>query len=307
MVSLKDGFYRQLERNRKEYEGKPETLWWYDTANGLSLKNAKYYNRCILIIAVLGVVFASCFLMYFSVFELDNVITVVLLVLLFIIVFIYVLANLMQFHNKYLEYRILAEAFRVQNYISRAGVERDVSGMLPLLIEKDLGWIKDVLKEFPRAKFENESIKEYWIGYQKNYHENALKKAHRKKKLYDTTSDAIIVLTVISYFAILILELFILNHFAIDKILFFTPLDLKFYLGVLSVIALLYNSIYGKMSLNEMTSNYERMISLYDDALKDFEANGKSDDLVINLAKECLTENSLWYAFQKQNKIELII
>ncbi len=73
------------------------------------------------------------------------------------------------------------------------------------------------------------------------------------------------------------------------------------------MIALLYNSIYGKMSLNEMTSNYERMISLYDDALKDFEANGKSDELVINLAKECLTENSLWYAFQKQNKIELII
>lgn len=307
MVSLKEGFYRQLERNRKEYEGKSETSWWYDTANRLSLKNAKYYNRCILFIAVLGVIFASCFLMYFDVFELDNIITIALLVLLSLIVCIFIVANKMQFHKKYMEYRILAEAFRVQNYISKAGVDRDVSDMLPLLIEKDLGWIKDVLREFPRAKFENESIKEYWIEYQRNYHERTLKKAQRKKKLYDTTSDAIIVLTVISYFAILILELFIMNHFTIDQILFFTPLDLKFYLGVLSVVALLYNSIYGKMSLNEMTSNYERMISLYDDALKEIEANGKTDELVINLAKECLTENSLWYAFQKQNKIELII
>ncbi len=185
MVDLKEGFYRQLERNSNEYEGKPETLWWYDTANGLSLKNAKYYNRCILIIAVLGVMFASCFLMYFSVFELDNVITIALLVLLSIIVFIYVLANLMQFHNKYLEYRILAEAFRVQNYISRAGVDRDVSGMLPLLIENDLGWIKDVLKEFPRAKFENESIKEYWIEYQRNYHVMPLKR-HTEKRSFMT-------------------------------------------------------------------------------------------------------------------------
>lgn len=306
-MTFKDDFYRELEKNKTVLDVESEGVLWHDTAAQLSRKNASRYNKCILIIAFSGVMFASCFFLYFSVLEADNVILISMLALLLFIVSVYCVANFLKFHKKYLEFRVLAETFRVQYYISRAGVDKKISQRLPLMIENDLGWIKEVLENFPNEHCQKESIKDYWINSQRNYHLNALKKASRKKKLNDFTSDAILVLTVISYLTILILELIVLNHFTVDNILIFTSQDLKFYLGILSVIALLYKSIYGKMSLTEMISNYERMVNLYDNVLKEIGQKGESEGLVLRLADECLAENSLWYAFQKQNKVELVI
>ena len=304
-MTFKEDFYRELEKNKSDSDAGPEGVFWHDVAAGLSRKNAKRYNHCIIIIAFCGVLFASFFFLYFSVLESDNIVLISMLALLLFIILIYFVANVLQFHKKYLEFRVLAEVFRVQYFLFRAGIDIEISERLPLLIENDLGWIKEVLEKFPRDHSEEDSIKDYWINNQRTYHDNALNKASRNKRIYDFASDAIIVLTVISYLGILIFELLSLNHFAAD-ILIASSQNLKFYLGVLSVIALLYKSIYGKMSLSEMIDNHQRMINLYGHALDEIELNGESPDLVLRLADECLAENSLWYAFQKQNKVELV-
>lgn len=306
-MTLKEEFYREVENYRASGQFESETLLWYDAANDLSVNNAKVYRVLIVILAICGGLFALSFLLYFSVFGFDNYNSFSILILLLAIISIYLWARKKQYHKKYLEYRVLAESLRIQDYISKAGIDERISGRLPLLIQNDIGWVKEVLEELPLDHHEMQPILHFWIEDQLNYHQSAIKKANRKKKFYDNLSDLSIVLTVASYFTILVLELLILNRVIVEDILILSPSDLKFYLGLISVVALLYNSIYGKKSLPEMIGNHERMISLYYDAKKEIGEKGESVELTLFLADECLIENSLWYAFQKQNKIELVL
>ena len=306
-MTLKEEFYLEVENYRASGEFESETILWYDVSNDLSVSNAKAYRVLIVILAICGGLFALSFLLYFTVFGFDFYNSFSILVLLLAIILIYLWAEKKQYHKKYMEYRVLAESLRIQDYISKAGIDERISDRLPLLIQNDIGWVKEVLEELPLNHYEKQPILHFWIEDQLNYHQSAIKKANRRKKLYDNLSDLSIVLTVISYFTILVLELLISNQVIVEEGLVFTPVDLKLYLGLISVVALLYNSIYGKKSLPEMIGNHERMISLYNDAKKEIENNGESVELAMFLADECLIENSLWYAFQKQNKIEIVL
>ena len=48
------------------------------------------------------------------------------------------------------------------------------------------------------------------------------------------------------------------------------------------------------------------MILLYDKIEHDIRAKGESEEIILYLAKEFLTENSTWYAYQSKNKAELV-
>ena len=68
-MTFKEDFYRELEKNKTVLDVESEGVLWHDTAAQISRKNASRYNKCILIIAFCGVMFASCFFLYFSVLE----------------------------------------------------------------------------------------------------------------------------------------------------------------------------------------------------------------------------------------------
>ena len=100
-----------------------------------------------------------------------------------------------------------------------------------------------------------------------------------------------IVITIISYIVAMLFEIYMFNSTqnidanAIRAVL-------KIVLGTMSAIKLFTGSYYGKMSLSNIIDDHRRMIILYDAAEKEIEKNGETEELIVFLAREFLTENS---------------
>ena len=84
-------------------------------------------------------------------------------------------------------------------------------------------------------------------------------------------------------------------------------LCIKIAIGGMSVGTLFLESYYGKMSLTETINDHKRMILLYKKAEEDILEKGETKEIVLNLAKEYLSENSAWYAYQSKNKSEVVL
>ena len=61
------------------------------------------------------------------------------------------------------------------------------------------------------------------------------------------------------------------------------------------------------MSLDNKIDDHRRMIALYQKSEQEIEINGETDELLLSLAREFLSENSNWYAYQKKNNPDLVI
>ena len=75
----------------------------------------------------------------------------------------------------------------------------------------------------------------------------------------------------------------------------------------MSAVTLFTSSYYGKMSLDNKIDDHRRMIALYQKSEQEIEINGETDELLLSLAREFLSENSNWYAYQKKNNPDLVI
>ena len=49
------------------------------------------------------------------------------------------------------------------------------------------------------------------------------------------------------------------------------------------------------------------MAALYEKAGQDIRQEGETRELLLFLARECLNENSTWYAYQSKNKPDIIV
>ena len=82
---------------------------------------------------------------------------------------------------------------------------------------------------------------------------------------------------------------------------------LKIILGIASVFTLSIDSYYGKKSLDDVIEDHRRMVELYKDAEEKIIHEGESQKVLIGLAYDFLIENSIWYAYQNQNKPNLVL
>ncbi len=62
---------------------------------------------------------------------------------------------------------------------------------------------------------------------------------------------------------------------------------------------------FGKLSLDEAVNDHKRMVRLYDTAAKRYEFEDGKEEVIRNLAKDCLSENARWYAYMGRNKPEI--
>ena len=209
-------------------------------------------------------------------------------------------------HRKYLQYRILAEALRLQYFLSLAVVETRVVDILPWSLRKGIGWIEEILKSLPQTKIKNKhSILQCWIIDQRKYHERALAKTEIKNYRDKTISKMTTIITIGIYFVALIFELFVSNNEVVN--INIIRMILKILLGTMSAITLFLGSYYGKMSLSNAIEDHKRMIELYKKAQEDVVVSGESEELILSLAREFLNENSAWYSYQQKNRANIVV
>ena len=278
----------------------------YGAADVLSIQNAREHRRVLLALSAAGTLLTLAFLLYDEA-EMHGLILACGAMVLCLF-FIRHMANRLDCHRKYLEYRVLAECMRCQFFLTYAGISTPVSEILPWFIRKGIPWITEMLSALHTgAAAEKRAVLDPWIRDQKRYHESALKRAEIKSRRDGRIAATVFVITIIAYLAALAYELFIYRnadgraHADLIRAL------LKILLGTMSAITLFTGSYYGKMSLSNEIDDHQRMIALYENAEEEIAQNGESDQLLLFLAREFLNENSTWYAYQSKNKPDITI
>lgn len=298
----------------------------YGFASRLSAQNRERHRKVILSLAITGTLLTLFFLIY------DGMgIHCMILACIIALIFLYLIikwSNKLNCHKKYLDYRILAEAIRVQFFLSISAIETPVTELLPWFAEKWVDWIGEVIGTQPvLAKNEKIPILDFWIKNQIEYHANAAEKERRKLKKDKFISRIALSTTVVTFFILLIFEIWVFYASGeINNEFLFVILNglqsnglmqgcdqtellrtfLKIIIGTMSATTLFISSYYGKMSLSASIDDHGRMKELYESTAKKMEP-GETDELIIDLAREFLIENVVWYAYQKQNTADFVL
>lgn len=291
-------------RYKDEILGELDSI--YGAADALSMKNAKAYRRALALLSVAATFVTMAFLLYDEA-ELYWMILICGVMILFLFVVNRVAARL-DCHDKYLEYRILAEAARVQFFVRFAGTKIRVSDIIPWPLQMNVPWVKEMLGSLMQkaVPMEKNSIRDCWIEEQRQYHISALERTQKKQQM----NNRIVLVSLILSIAFYLFALFFEIHFAgllggtahIDPgRAEFTRTVLKILLGTMSAATLFTGNYFGKLSLDNVQDDHRRMIALYDQAEQVMDAEGETDALILRLAREELNENSSWYSYQSVN------
>ena len=277
----------------------------YGAADILSIKNAVKHQRILLALSIIGTLITMGFLLYDEA-ELHGLILACTVMILFLF-YIRRKAHTLDCHRKYIEYRVLAETLRVQFFLSVAGVQKQVVDILPWFIRQGLPWIEDVLKSLPKmSSHERNPIINFWILDQRAYHNGALAKAENKKNRDNRTTRVVIAITIIAYLITLFFELFIFTQNPRNVDVNAVRAILKIIVGTMSAVTLFTSSYYGKLSLTYTINDHKRMIALYNNAEREIARKGETEEILVDLAREFLIENSTWYSYQTKNKPDLV-
>lgn len=277
----------------------------YGAADTLSIRNAVKHQRILLALSIIGTLITMGFLLYDEA-ELHGLILACTVMILFLF-YIHRKAHTLDCHRKYIEYRVLAETLRVQFFLSVAGVQKQVVDILPWFIRQGLPWIEDVLKSLPKmSSHERNPIINFWILDQRAYHNGALAKAENKKNRDNRTTRVVIAITIIAYLITLFFELFIFSQNPGSVDVNAVRAILKIIVGTMSAVTLFTSSYYGKLSLTYTINDHKRMIALYDNAEREIARKGETEEILVDLAREFLIENSTWYSYQTKNKPDLV-
>ena len=290
------------ERERDRCLDRTEAL--YAQADALSMRFAARY-RCILAaLAVVSTVITVAFLLYDEA-ELHWMILVCGLMLLTAWL-LQRRGNKLACHRRYLEYRTLAEALRVQTYLRYAGGSTEAAAVLPWSEQVDTAWIACALRAcaIAPAAAAAHDIRDCWVGSQLRYHSKALQKTGRTRRISDRIVRAAFWISIALYLAVLAFEciwgdLLPVSLSAAHADRFRTVC--KLLLGSVSAATLFISNYYGKRSLSRAQADHDKMARFYRVAADRIERFGQTDELLLLLAREELIENGNWCSYQRDN------
>ena len=226
-----------------------------------------------------------------------------------------------KYHQKYLHYRLLSEALRIQFYLNALNLSEDVGDYFTWTQKKDTVWIKEAISalligEKKTNYLSLDMIKKSWVNGQYEYHAKALKRDLKKGRV-----NQLIAVTMLTCSLLLFVTVFSLEFFfpeVMNTIMFTNPLPsfllqhsgqqfsvrsfFKIILGTVSAITLFTSNYYGKLSFERKTIDHQKMMCLYQQADQEFEHNDYNSRLFLNLAREEMIENGEWFSYCRENK-----
>ena len=292
----------------------------YQHSDQLSVSFRDKYIASIKWLSFFGVSLVVVFLLYD---ELESNIFLYLYWLVLLISGI-VLSNIKknQWHEKYLESRALAESLRVQFYLRVSGINHCVSDDFTWSQKKEVVWVEramDALTAFPNItlSFPEENIKTEWITDQYNYHRTKADSTGKQHIINDRISSAMLYTSLLTFAVIFILEISSPDILAmpvfpewVNRILlvhagqqFIIRGIFKIALGLFAAVTLFLSNYYGKLSLDHKCSDHKKLAGLYQTALTKWDIQHlDKKKLLLDLAREEITENGVWLAYNRDNR-----
>lgn len=271
----------------------------------LSIEYGKKYHNTLKLLAILGTIVTVAFLLYDEAFL--SFMLIVLGIVLIFMYFSYKYAQKSKYHEKYIEYRVLAECIRIQEHLDKSGYDYEIADYLDYCRCFDTLWIYKTMKAFcvTRTIEESEDIKNDWLLEQYNYHSNAIIKAKNILKRNNSIVKMSLVVSVVVYIYALLFEYVPLVRFGSDMELVRTII--KIIVGGFSATSLFAANYYGKLSLDRVYEDHIRMAEFFKIAIEYVDRNGINEKFIKELINEELSENSNWCSYEKDNKIDLTV
>jgi hypothetical protein len=227
------------------------------------------------------------------------------------------LAKSLGYQNKHLEYRALAEGFRVQFFWELAGIKENVSQKYLRKQRSELEWIRNTIrssnisaeKELPNAanhKCNYCHVLKYWVTSQKQYYQKAATRDERKVKKFEKTMWLLITLgigiaSVLVFAYLLKLKLFQdEGHKALRILMQIAP-----------AIGAAFGGYAMKMALAEQAKRYCWMEIIYSRAEQCLAKQIQENDLdgaqkvLQDLGEEALIENGDWLLLHRERPMEV--
>ncbi len=291
----------------------------YLQADAAALYHQKRYLRTIKWFSVFGMLLVLFFLFY------DEIEADFFLLLYGAMMAIYALTYFCvrrgNAHEKYLQYRTLSEALRVQFFLLSAGVTSNIGNAFTWTQKQEATWVKEALSALligasSHSTVPDEVITAHWIDGQLAYHRGAMKRDGHKHHTKKGIAAAMLTLSVVLFLGVMLMELrfpSVMSETLIDIMRppFLLPHDgwaftlrslLKIILGAASACTVFLSNYYDKLSLDRKCADHEKMMHLYAEAKAQLE-RGQMDrnNLLYHLAREEIIENGDWFSYCKEN------
>lgn len=272
-------------------------------AENLSMFHQNAYNRCLKLLSLIGVA-AVCSFLFYDELEL-NWLIFVYAALIALGALILSAAKKRKYHENYVNYRLLAEILRVQEVLDAAGIKRNAALYLPETLRKETDWIRQTVEDgiHGTPSEDMDKLKTSWLYEQQQYHIAAGQRTGKKQKNNERIAAVVLTLTVCVIAAACIAELIP----SVDTGAFFLGRTLKNRIliatGILSAVTVFLSNYYGKQNLERKLHDHEKMAELYQNALKQNENVPLTEEVIENISREEVLENSNWYSYMKESSL----
>ncbi|HPY64098.1 MAG TPA: hypothetical protein PL100_05555 [Bacillota bacterium] len=277
----------------------------YDAADQLSMKWQRHYLKILGVLAVFSVILVLLYLLY------DEADLYTCLIgyggAIFLYALFYRLIARRRQHEKYLQYRALAEALRVQLYLYALGGRECVCDDFTWTQKHDATWVKSAVYALligtPQEEIvPTDVVKKVWIDGQRAYHERAGRRDAGKHRAQELATRAMLTCTIVLWLSAFVLEYFFRDTMAI--VLFGLTLRawIKILWGSLSAVTVFVSGYYGKQSLARKSFDHEKMKHLFASAALQYDLDPQSRmELFRQLGREELIENGNWVSYCREN------
>ena len=278
----------------------------YDAADRLSMRFQTRYLRTLWTLSLFCVLLVVAFLLYD---EADmNFMLVAWGVIIVAYAAFYRLVVRGKYHQKYIQYRVLAESARVQMHLSSLGIEANVGDDFTWTQRHDITWVRKALDAFligasDPATATPDEVKSTWIDGQRAYHEKAAKRDGGKLARSNRITRVMFVCTVVVFLVIAILEYGFPDLMASNVL----GLELrawgKIVWGCLTAVVVFVAGYYGRLSFERKAFDHEKMALLFAAASRRYEAAPEEYEAVFrDLAREEIIENGNWMSYCKEDR-----
>jgi len=252
----------------------------------------------------------------YSNMDTSNIVLGVVMLLAFAATVIYLYSKTTHNHKKYLYYRTLAEALRIQFYWNIAGINKNVSDYILRIHRRDFTWIKYIMSAIYGVTFNNrqitsESVNDLiynWVENQASFFRSKVEKMRKQLGVLNTLANISFVMGLALLVSIFFFEDFYTTGNYLNPILVI--------IGMLVGIFALIKGYTKTKGYEQLHNQYELMKVIYSRAESkaletetynlDLEKkNLYLKELFFVVGKEALIENGNWYLIFKEREPEI--
>lgn len=245
---------------------------------------------------------------------------------------IYLISSRRGFHEKYIRFRALAEALRVQFYWNLGGIADKACLHYTYTQKAEMDFVRFAFvainglrdeSAHSTSKADRDCVCRFWLHGQHGYHSDSALKKGKQDHRNASAAKFMFIASILLFVAVVVMELFFKAN-AQEEVPFGDAVRsflimhhgqaivwrgmLKIALGAVSAATAFLANYYGSLSLPQQIFDNRRMRVLFESALHTFPSDeAEYNETLRCVGRESVIESGAWYLMQRDNAQQLFI